>query len=208
MDGFATHVRAGAGRSGPRRAGPRARRAVLALATGFTCLAWIPADQVARAADPPPPVDTWDTGVDPTTAVLVTPLFPGWGQLYSRSSWRAALAFGTEMYFWSNLIARDQRARRDRDFARNFVEGTVNYDYYNDVAQEDWNQMRDFAWWSGGALLIIALDAYVGAHLFNFDQDPIPVPNRWEDAFDPPGAGLPGASGGPSLTVFQWRKTF
>ena len=51
-----------------------------------------------------------------------------------------------------------------------------NYDRYNAIAEESWEQMRDFAWWSGGTLLIIALDAYVGAHLFNFDQDPVPVP--------------------------------
>ena len=208
MDGFATHHGGDTGRSGPCRAGRKARWAGLALAACFTCLFWAAAGGTARAADPPPQVDTWDTGVNPTTAVLMTPLFPGWGQLYTRNSWRAALAFGTEMYFWTSLIARDQRARRDRDFARNFVEGTVNSDYYNEVAQEDWNQMRDFAWWSGGALLIIALDAYVGGHLFNFDQDPIPVPNNWDDAFDPPGTDMPGGSLGPSLTVFQWRKTF
>ena len=41
-------------------------------------------------------------------------------------------------------------------------------------------------------LLIVALDAYVGAHLFNFDQDPVPVPNRWDEQFGPVGGDLPG----------------
>ena len=156
----------------------------------------------------PPELDIWDTGVSPTTAVLVSPLFPGWGQLYTENSWRAALAFGAEMYFWTNLIGRDQRARRSSRFADGFLEDSPDYRYYNTVAEEDWNQMRDYAWWSGGALLILALDAYVGAHLFNFGQDPLPVPNRWEDTFGLPGTGMPGGVLTPQLTVLQWRKTF
>ena len=69
--------------------------------------------------------------------------------------------------------------------------------------------MKDFVWWSGGALLIIALDAYVGAHLFNFDQDAVPVPDRWEDVFGPVGSGPAVSAGnGPEVTVFQWRKGF
>ncbi|MGD9548587.1 MAG: DUF5683 domain-containing protein [Candidatus Krumholzibacteriia bacterium] len=177
-------------------------------------------DSLGQAADLPPeinpvaadlspePVDIWDTGVSPTGAVLMSPLFPGWGQLYTGNSWRAALAFGAEMYFWTNLIVRDQRARRGRRFATNFLEDSANYQYYNAVAEEDWNQMRDFAWWSGGALLIIALDAYVGAHLFNFDEDPVPMPDQWDDTFGIPGADMPGGAPAPQLTVFRWRKTF
>ena len=135
-------------------------------------------------------------------------VFPGWGQLYTRNSWRAALAFGAEMYFWTNLIARDQRARRDRQFADTFEDGSVNDVYYLAVGDEDWKQMRDFAWWSGGALLILALDAYVGAHLFNFDQDPIPVPDHWQDVFDTAGSGPAGGGPGPQVTLLQWRTTF
>ncbi len=160
------------------------------------------------APTPADSVDIWDTGVSPMATVLMSPVFPGWGQLYTRNSWRAALAFGAEMYFWTNLIARDQRARRSKLFSNNFVEGTANNDFYNAVGEEDWKQMRDFAWWSGGALLILTLDAYVGAHLFNFDDDPMPVPDDWKDAFDPPGSDMPGSGSGPQVTLFQWRKTF
>ncbi len=171
----------------------------------------------ADGADPVPPapaaasadsVNIWNNGISPTAAVLMSPVFPGWGQLYTRNSWRAALAFGAEMYFWTNLIARDQRARRDKQFADTFVDGSTNDSYYLAVANEDWKQMRDFAWWSGGALLILALDAYVGAHLFDFDQDPIPVPDHWQDVFDTAGSSPAGGGPGPQVTLFQWRTTF
>jgi hypothetical protein len=155
-----------------------------------------------------PEVNLWDTGVSPTAAVVMTPLFPGWGQLYAENSWRAALGFGVQMYFWTNMLSRDRQAVRARDFAATFPPDDPNYARYNAIAEESWEQMRDFAWWSGGALLIIALDAYVGAHLFNFADDPVPVPDRWDDTFGPVGQSVPGAGEGLTVTVFQWRKTF
>ena len=154
------------------------------------------------------PVDMWNTGVSPTAAVVMTPLFPGWGQLYARNSWQAALGFGSEMYFWTNMLVRDRRAVRANDFGESLPEGDPTRERYRAIADENWEQMRDFAWWSGGVLLIIALDAYVGAHLFNFDEDPVSVPDRWDDTFGRVGDSMPGTADGPSLVVFQWRKAF
>jgi hypothetical protein len=152
--------------------------------------------------------DLWATGVNATGAVLMTPVFPGWGQLYADNGWRAGLAYGTQMYFWTNIISRDRQARRARDFGGTFPVDDPNRARYDAVAEELWEQMRDFAWWSGGVLLIVALDAYVGAHLFNFDQDAVPVPNRWDEQFGPPGGDMPGGPPAVSYTVFQWRTTF
>jgi len=153
-------------------------------------------------------VDLWATGVSPTGAVLATPLFPGWGQLYSDNAWKGALAYGAEMYFWTNILSRDRQAVRARDLANTFPPDDPNYSRYNAIAEESWEQMRDFAWWSGGVLLIIALDAYVGAHLFNFDRDPVPVPDRWDDTFGPVGESVGISDPGPTMVVFQWRKKF
>jgi len=160
-------------------------------------------------SDDPAAPNLWATGVNATGAVLMTPLFPGWGQLYADGGWRAALAFGAEMYFWSNLLSRDRQARRDLEFADTLPEGDLRHAFVVNLAAEHKEQMRDFVWWSGGALLIIALDAYVGAHLFNFDEDAVPVPDRWEDVFGPVGSGPAVSAGsGPEVTVFQWRKGF
>ncbi len=164
--------------------------------------------QAAAKADEPA-VNLWDTGVNATGAVLMTPLFPGWGQLYAGGGWRAALAFGTEMYFWSNVLARDRQERRDRDFAATLEPNSSDRVFVDAMATEHRAQMQDFVWWSGGALLIIALDAYVGAHLFDFDHDPVPVPDHWQDVFEPAGSGSVGlAPTGPEVTVFQWRTGF
>jgi hypothetical protein len=170
----------------------------------------LPAEMPApnAAAVAVPEVNMWDSGVSATAAVVATPFFPGWGQLYSDNFWKAGLGFGVQMYFWTNILNRDRQAVRARDFAYTFSVDDPNYELYNAIAAESWEQMRDFVWWSGGILLIIALDAYVGAHLFNFDQDPLPVPDRWEETFGPVGESVGLRDPGPTLVVFQWRKKF
>ncbi len=201
---FAWSIPTGAGAqmpaAGAQTAGTAVPRAAAAAA---------PADSAAAQPAATPAVNHWATGVNATGAVLMTPLFPGWGQLYADGGWRAALAFGAEMYFWSNLLSRDRQARRDLDYAATLPEGDFGRTFAEQLAAEHREQMRDFVWWSGGALLIIALDAYVGAHLFNFDRDAVPVPDRWDDVFGPVGSGPAVKAGaGPEVTVFQWRKGF
>jgi hypothetical protein len=152
-------------------------------------------------------IDLWDTGIDPTLAVVMTPLFPGWGQLYALNSWRGAAAFGVEWFYWSNLISRASEARRIDDFAGTLEPGSQR-DYYASVADETWEQMKDFAWWSAGILLIIALDAYVGAHLFDFDNNAMPVPNRWDNQFEAPPTPPTTTGDSLSLVLFRWRQNF
>lgn len=151
--------------------------------------------------------DFFDTGVSGTAAVLMTPVFPGWGQLYAENSWRAMLAFGAQWYFWTNLLARDRQAQRYRDYAQTLSAGEARRTY-DIIADEYWEQMRDFAWWSGAVLLIVAVDAYVGAGLYGFEQEPLPVPGRFDEFF---ARDLPepvGARGAPLLVIWQWGKRF
>jgi hypothetical protein len=161
---------------------------------------------------PPPPAgpaipDFFDTGVSGTAAVLMTPAFPGWGQLYTENSWRAMLAFGAQWYFWSNMLARDRQAVRYRDFARTLpVDGPR--DIYESFAEEYWEQMRDLAWWSGAIMLIVALDAYVGTGLYRFEEEPLPVPNRFDEFFDRGNPEPVGSRGAPLLVLWQWSKRF
>jgi hypothetical protein len=144
--------------------------------------------------------------ISPTRAVLMTPVFPGWGQLYARNSWRGMLAFGVQWFYWSRLLMYDQRAQRTRDFAGQFPEDSADRAFYDQRAEEYWERMRDYAWWSGAVLLIVAIDAYVGAHLFQFDEDPVPVPTRWDLDGRPIGGPPPGTD--VSLVLYRWRTSF
>jgi len=135
--------------------------------------------------------------VSPTAAVFVSAVFPGWGQLATDNSWRAALAFGFEGWFLARLMMADRKALRWRDRVEHLTgaERMVGAD----IVHEYWEMKRDNAWWAGGALFIIALDAYVGAHLDGFDHDKAPVPEAWDpgdiplpiELPPPPSGGLP-----------------
>ncbi|HOX25067.1 MAG TPA: hypothetical protein PLL30_04835 [Candidatus Krumholzibacteria bacterium] len=174
-----------------------------------------PADSLTAAASDSLPAaaardsvpDFFDTGIDGTAAVLMTPVFPGWGQLYAENGWRAMLAFGAQWYFWSNLLARDRQAVRHREFAASLPDPVARLPY-DQYATEYWEQMRDFAWWSGAILLIVALDAYVGAGLYGFDQEPVPVPDRFDEFFDASVPEPPGAGSAPQVVLWQWGRRF
>lgn len=137
-------------------------------------------DRVAAGPAVAPPAE--GLGISPTRAVLVSPLFPGWGQLYARSGWRAALAFGAETIYWTQMIKNDRKALRWRTMEQlvDPLDAPRVRDFYTLRVAEYRERVRDFAWWSLGALLIITLDAYVDANLYGFDQDPVPVPDRWD----------------------------
>jgi hypothetical protein len=149
-----------------------------------------PADSAAAPFGPgrPAAAPAFDPIV-PTRGVLMTPLFPGWGQLYAESGWRAVLAFGAETYYWSQLLKYDRKAARLRRVTDGLPADSPLRPFYELQAKEYREQVRDYAWWSLGALLIIALDAYVDAHLHDFGRDPVPVPDRWD------GDGGGGAAG-------------
>lgn len=168
---------------------------------GADTLATVPADTLL-----PPVRDFFDTGIDGTAAVFVSPVFPGWGQLYAGNGWRAMLSFGAQWYFWSNLLRHDRQAVRYRRFEVSLQPGETR-DLYNFRAEESWELMRDYAWWSGGILLLVALDSYVGAGLYGFDTEPLPVPDRFDQYFDPAPPPPVGADA-PQMVLWQWGGRF
>jgi len=146
--------------------------------------------------------------ISPTKAVLMTPIWPGWGQLYAKNTWRAALAFGLETFYLSNLLMNDRKAVRISDIADQLPADDPRQDLFNSAANEYWERMRDFGWWYLGGMLIVALDAYVGAHLFEFDEDRLPVPDNWPEQESPPQPTVADTMAAPTVLVFQWRFGF
>ncbi len=172
-----------------------------------------PADSGAAPVAVPPAVvaDVVISGaggplISPTRAVLVTPLFPGWGQLYARSGWRAALAWGATGFYGAHLLRNDRRAARWQERSRLLPEGSAARLTAAAYADEFRERVRDYAWWELGALLIIALDAYVDAHLYGFDRDPVTVPNRWDEAAAAPGGADPAEIAG--AVFLRWSTRF
>jgi len=145
--------------------------------------------------------------VNPTLATVMSPVFPGWGQLYADNGWRGVLAFGAEMFYWSRLLMYDRKAERLLDW-RDATDNDAVRDFYWAQAEEYREMARDNAWWSAGAMFIMALDAYVGAHLHRFEHDPVPVPSNWDPGDVPQPIELPEAGRPAGAATLGWSATF
>ncbi len=145
--------------------------------------------------------------VNPTLATVMSPVFPGWGQLYADNGWRGVLAFGAEMFYWTRLLMYDRKAERLLDW-RDAAGNAAVRDYYWAQAEEYRELARDNAWWSAGAMFIMALDAYVGAHLHRFEHDPVPVPSNWDPGDLPQPIELPAGGRPAGVATLGWTATF
>ena len=93
----------------------------------------------------------------PTVAMIRSALLPGWGQWYNDQKWKALLVFGGEAALVGNAIYYNQQvANSTSDDERRF---------YRDVRGR-------FLWWFLAVHLLNVLDAYVDAHLWDFDTGP------------------------------------
>ena len=93
----------------------------------------------------------------PRGAMLRSALMPGWGQLYNNQKLKALLVFGGEMALVGNAIYYNQVANKSQ---------TVDEQrFYKDMRSQ-------FLWWLFAIHLLNILDAYVDAHLWNFDTGP------------------------------------
>lgn len=121
----------------------------------------------------------------PTGAVLRSLALPGWGQYYVESYWKAPLflaAAGTCVYF---IIDNNSKFNSKDDEITAVKAANPNdsrIDYLT-LQREVYRDNRDqAAFFLAGVYIISAVDAYVGAHLFDFDvSDKLSlniIPNR------------------------------
>jgi len=102
--------------------------------------------------------DTLKTSVkSPTGAMIRSIIFPGWGQLYNKKYFKAVLAFGAEVGLLANSIYLNQKyvaskTELDREF------------YVNNRNLSNWYLL--------GVILFSMADAFVDAHLSDFDESP------------------------------------
>jgi hypothetical protein len=121
---------------------------------------------------------------NPTSAMLRSMALPGWGQWYNEKKFKAVIFGGAEIGLVADAIVQNQLAARsgnilDREFYRN---------------------NRSLAiWYLGAAILYSMADAYVDAHLFDFDD-------RQELTLEP--ALIPAASGADLIMALNLALHF
>ena len=101
--------------------------------------------------------DTVKTSVkSPTGAMIRSLIVPGWGQFYNKKYFKAVLAFGVETGLLTNSIYLNQQyVASDTDGEREF--------YINNRNLSNWCLV--------GVILLSMADAFVDAHLSDFDEN-------------------------------------
>ncbi len=107
----------------------------------------------------------------PTLAVLLSAVLPGAGQFYNESYWKIPIIgglvgyFGYE-YFRNNNLYKDYR----NDYAASQTELNPDGDFNLKTLREFYRDQRDnFVWYFLIVYVVNMVDAYVDAHLFDFD---------------------------------------
>ena len=93
----------------------------------------------------------------PMGAMLRSIAVPGWGQLYNGKWFKAILVCGTEVGLIVNAVYQNQMAVQSKI--------PLEREWYQD------NRNRS-VWWLLAAILFSMADAYVDAHLYDFDESP------------------------------------
>jgi hypothetical protein len=126
----------------------------------------------------------WQKQKSPRVALIASLLWPGLGQMYNEREFWAVVVAGFEFYFIGNWISEQRLTNHYRAIA--------NADPANEEARVLFVLHQDeriqSAWLLGFTILLSGIQAYVDAHLFDFDAKP---PVRFAPSMNgAPSAGL------------------
>ncbi len=107
----------------------------------------------------------------PTLAVLLSAVVPGAGQFYNQSYWKIPIIGGLVGYFGYEYFRNNNLYRDYRDqYAESQDPENPNGDLSLKTLREFYRDQRDdFVWYFLITYVVNLIDAYVDAHLFDFD---------------------------------------
>jgi hypothetical protein len=102
-------------------------------------------------------------------AMLCTLLFPGLGQMYNERPFKAIIAMGVETFYVSQILLNHRNSRRAERRRDRLPYGSSEWkrqDWWIDEYKE---RRLDWIWWSSGVLVVLMLDSYIDAHLYDMN---------------------------------------
>ncbi len=107
----------------------------------------------------------------PMGALLRSVAVPGWGQFYNRKYLKSAVVFGAEATFLT-MAAVDWN--RMNEHKKNFQNPDHPARYWEFDQFEFYEDRRNmFLWITAGIVFLSMFDAYVDAHLYNFEKEQV-----------------------------------
>lgn len=105
----------------------------------------------------------------PTKAMLMSAVVPGLGQFYNESYWKIPVIYGLAGYFIYEIRQNDKNYRYYRDLFIQSIK-TTGGDYRYKRLRDFYRDQRDlFGIYLFVLYIANIVDAYVDAHLYNFD---------------------------------------
>jgi hypothetical protein len=107
----------------------------------------------------------------PWLAVGFSAVLPGLGQLYNQSYWKVPIILGLSAYLGYQLYDNHKKYAdyRDQYAATQTPENPAGNESLKDLRELYRGQRDDFIWYFTIVYVINLVDAYVDAHLFDFD---------------------------------------
>ncbi|MCB5262870.1 MAG: DUF5683 domain-containing protein [Candidatus Cloacimonetes bacterium] len=119
-------------------------------------------------------------GVNPTHAMLYSAFIPGGGQIYNQAYVKASVVIGMQTYLISTALYHDSKAQ---DFSSKAASSSDIYlvEHYRQRADKHKEKRTSDIWWIGITAALSVLDAYVDAHLADFESQKTKLRLRFED---------------------------
>jgi hypothetical protein len=140
--------------------------------------AFVPLETMRERTQTTASVSTTATMTKSPTEALLKSIIPGWGQIYVESYWKAPIFFGGAAYCVTLAIVQGTRFD-STESQYNKLDASQKANVFGSFLlrqREFYRDTRDaFIIAAAAVWAISAIDAYTGAHLFDFDvSDEIP----------------------------------
>ncbi len=117
----------------------------------------------------------------PTKALLLSAVIPGGGQLYNHAWIKAGVVIGVQGYLISSAVQNDSKLKDYRTKATNSTDAwEVNR--YRQLEQRYTDRFNNDVWWIGITAALSMIDAFVDAHLKDFDANKQDLRLRFSDS--------------------------
>lgn len=118
--------------------------------------------------------------VNPTHAMLYSAFIPGGGQVYNKAYVKASVVIGLQSYLIGTALYHDAKVQDFKDKATSSSDVYLT-EYYRQRADEHKDKRTSGIWWIGITAALSVLDAYVDAHLADFESQKTKLRLRFED---------------------------
>lgn len=105
---------------------------------------------------------------DPTRAALYSLVLPGGGQIYNHAYLKAGLVIGVQGWLIGSAIHHANQRDKFRELAET-APPALEQQYLAD-SEEYRDKLNNDIWWIGIAAALSVFDAYVDAHLSDFEE--------------------------------------